>query len=87
MQLCAVAPFTGAWIEIKIEKLKNLIFTVAPFTGAWIEMWLINNGDNGKLSLPSRGRGLKFHQVINRDPCGLVAPFTGAWIEIERDGF
>ena len=33
-----VAPFTGAWIEIKgtIFPLKSV--SVAPFTGAWIEI-------------------------------------------------
>ena len=34
-----VAPFTGAWIEIKMIP-KNIVlrFDVAPFTGAWIEI-------------------------------------------------
>ena len=34
----AVAPYTGAWIEIKSEVLRKNISTVAPYTGAWIEM-------------------------------------------------
>ena len=33
-----VAPFTGAWIEIKGVKLPNTRSIVAPFTGAWIEI-------------------------------------------------
>ena len=38
MQLRAVAPFTGAWIEIfKKTGIKHEKF-VAPFTGAWIEI-------------------------------------------------
>ena len=42
----AVAPFTGAWIEILNLKVpKNVLEKVAPFTGAWIEMlmeaWLV----------------------------------------------
>ena len=35
----AVAPFTGAWIEIYIGfQLMVETFLVAPFTGAWIEI-------------------------------------------------
>ncbi len=32
-----VAPFTGAWIETKVDTLINNMRVVAPFTGAWIE--------------------------------------------------
>ena len=36
-----VAPFTGAWIEIRITKGRLVIKTpVAPFTGAWIEIFV-----------------------------------------------
>ena len=38
MQLRAVAPFTGAWIEINSLTYKNYFTPVAPFTGAWIEI-------------------------------------------------
>ena len=34
-----VAPFTGAWIEIRINNRRNTVGKkVAPFTGAWIEI-------------------------------------------------
>ena len=33
-----VAPFTGAWIEIRIRRAPVAQYLVAPFTGAWIEM-------------------------------------------------
>ena len=34
-----VAPFTGAWIEIKVGLYyKHNGRAVAPFTGAWIEI-------------------------------------------------
>ena len=36
--LIAVAPFTGAWIEIGSCKGQRSPDTVAPFTGAWIEI-------------------------------------------------
>ena len=57
---------------------------VAPFTGAWIEINLSTSSEITTLSLPSRGRGLKFiarHGMTFRE---AVAPFTGAWIEIEQ---
>ena len=36
--LKAVAPFTGAWIEMSLRADSATIYTVAPFTGAWIEI-------------------------------------------------
>ena len=40
--LKAVAPFTGAWIEIiVIANVAIAITAVAPFTGAWIEIRII----------------------------------------------
>ena len=33
-----VAPFVGAWIEIKIGDANIFIYIVAPFVGAWIEI-------------------------------------------------
>ena len=33
----AVAPFTGAWIEITSVPLLTVLPQVAPFAGAWIE--------------------------------------------------
>ena len=38
LQDSAVAPFTGAWIEIKMAGVDDLDPLVAPFTGAWIEI-------------------------------------------------
>ena len=35
-----VAPFTGAWIEIKLDIYTPPMIGVAPFTGAWIEIKL-----------------------------------------------
>ncbi len=62
MLINAVAPFAGAWIEIRRTgyDYAYLVY-VAPFAGAWIEM----NAENTAVmryyvSLPSRERGLKF---------------------------
>ena len=37
-RLQAVAPYTGAWIEISQEEYKLNRLWVAPYTGAWIEI-------------------------------------------------
>ena len=34
----SVAPFAGAWIEIKTENARQALGGVAPFAGAWIEI-------------------------------------------------
>ena len=54
-----VAPFTGAWIEIKLHIYLFLLVSVAPFTGAWIEIRTSKTSILLDLSLPSRERGLK----------------------------
>ena len=33
-----VAPFAGAWIEIKVDGYGDKKLDVAPFAGAWIEI-------------------------------------------------
>ena len=33
-----VAPYTGAWIEIRKEWVDPACWKVAPYTGAWIEI-------------------------------------------------
>ena len=38
MEVMKVAPFTGAWIEIKMIFSWARMTRVAPFTGAWIEI-------------------------------------------------
>ena len=57
-----VAPFTGAWIEIRstLASMKGKL-RVAPFTGAWIEIPLPSMPSTAKsASHPSRVRGLKW---------------------------
>ena len=83
MQLCAVAPFTGAWIEIRVTVPLVTLSSVAPFTGAWIEIAVKVLSLNLVIaSLPSRGRGLKSRGSKVMRAGMTVAPFTGAWIEI-----
>ena len=54
-----VAPFAGAWIEIREDEEGVPAARVAPFAGAWIE--IADRADYGEppASLPSRERGLK----------------------------
>ena len=78
-----VAPFTGAWIEMRWPAWLTRMPMVAPFTGAWIEMVMPPWYMSETWSLPSRERGLKSGGGHQRHHGGRVAPFTGAWIEIE----
>ena len=55
----AVAPFTGAWIEIMYALISVQTSCVAPFTGAWIEIYEEESTNVEAVSLPSRERGLK----------------------------
>ena len=57
--LSFVAPFAGAWIEIRQLLQIEQSATVAPFAGAWIEILLCDCLMGGYASLPSRERGLK----------------------------
>ena len=49
-----VAPFAGAWIEIKSTGCFPFFTTVAPFAGAWIEIPFEKNQ-----SKPAVGRTLR----------------------------
>ena len=44
VQALQVAPFTGAWIEIRLLMSDPSKMSVAPFTGAWIEIILLRRG-------------------------------------------
>ena len=78
-----VAPFAGAWIEIRYFLNFRRFTRVAPFAGAWIEIKDTSEVLSGLKSLPSRERGLKYNKIISRKCENEVAPFAGAWIEIK----
>ena len=59
MYKCKVAPFAGAWIEIKWIPNPHILQPVAPFAGAWIEIVYRLRIMVDIVSLPSRERGLK----------------------------
>ena len=79
-----VAPFMGAWIEIKVQAGKTKVTElVAPFMGAWIEI----SGTTSQVGLVSLShplwvRGLKYRDGAGELPRANVAPFMGAWIEM-----
>ncbi len=54
---------------------------VAPLAGARIETEDVSGIHEVLLSPPSRGRGLKLHQVVDRADILQVAPLAGARIE------
>ena len=85
MEIRAVAPLAGAWIEISM--LIPLFFNiwVAPLAGAWIEILCESLSNRRIRSLPSRERGLKCFLRFFRDVVALVAPLAGAWIEIRSN--
>ena len=58
MQLRAVAPFTGAWIEINVVVNHVPELKVAPFTGAWIEI-------SGLYRLPGRVTSRSLHGGVD----------------------
>ena len=54
----AVAPFTGAWIEIALRGKYAKSSIVAPFTGAWIEMYC-------RYGFPARFRRRTLHGCVD----------------------
>ena len=77
-----VAPFTGAWIEIRTTGTPGCASTVAPFTGAWIEICLDQPPQSSSRVAPFTGAWIEILIGAWLVDTGGVAPFTGAWIEI-----
>jgi len=57
----AVAPFTGAWIEISIQIHLYSPSYVAPFTGAWIEIDLDFGGRQSCPVAPFTGAWIEIY--------------------------
>ena len=55
LAIFAVAPHTGAWIEIDSLAAMEKLLEVAPHTGAWIEIDLGEDVDNCPKSRPPHG--------------------------------
>ena len=77
-----VAPHAGAWIETKQWRLVYGDVDVAPHAGAWIETKCYGGSFRKTYgSRPTRARGLKLVEEVDKDDESLVAPHAGAWIE------
>ena len=78
-----VAPFAGAWIEIKaVVGGKEARGSSLPSRERGLKSVQDKNAVAGDLSLPSRERGLKSLVIALVACISSVAPFAGAWIEI-----
>ena len=77
-----VAPFTGAWIEIRLNARLSGEAGVAPFTGAWIEIPTRSFYTTRPQVAPFTGAWIEIRPPNGSRATGAVAPFTGAWIEI-----
>ena len=64
-----VAPFAGAWIEIKFQQSYLLWLSVAPFAGAWIEMQVSYQTTPLVLVAPFAGAWIEI-------PCACTSFFT-----------
>ena len=78
----AVAPHTGAWIE-----MARIVACVCrkesrPTRARGLKLDLCKRAGVKYESRPTRARGLKFHLVALQTEEGIVAPHAGAWIEI-----
>ena len=87
MNIHAVAPHAGAWIETPHVCPSGTGHIVAPHAGAWIETHDMDNKQtNRKKSRPVRARGLKPSEADSIPCLRLVAPRAGAWIETNYSG-
>ena len=60
-----VAPFAGAWIEIKHSRCNNPQIHVAPFAGAWIEMTIFDQIWPSNTVAPFAGAWIEIYWVWN----------------------
>ena len=78
-----VAPYTGAWIEIRFPYRLQASEEVAPYTGAWIEISKYGESCFIKSVAPYTGAWIEICLFTFFNPISSVAPYTGAWIEIK----
>ena len=66
-----VAPFAGAWIEIRREQKPRKVKGVAPFAGAWIEIVCITSTDYPGEVAPFAGAWIEIYPPASRK-CKLI---------------
>ena len=77
-----VAPYVGAWIEIKGGKDRQKNRSVAPYVGAWIEIFDISISSYVFNVAPYVGAWIEIVILLLLALAEIVAPYVGAWIEI-----
>ena len=77
-----VAPYVGAWIEIKGGKDRQKNRSVAPYVGAWIENFDISISSYVFNVAPYVGAWIEIVILLLLALAEIVAPYVGAWIEI-----
>ena len=67
MYIFAVAPYTGAWIEIAKVQNGSIGRYVAPYTGAWIEITGFSTGSHLHFVAPYTGAWIEIDlKIIDR---------------------
>ena len=64
IKLVPVAPFAGAWIEIKSVFTISSADPVAPFAGAWIEIIMLWNISAKALVAPFAGAWIEISKML-----------------------
>ena len=65
----------GAWIEMKLWRMKMEFTQVAPLVGAWIEICRSDKlSPSSVRSLPSWERGLKYEPIFDKERFELSLP-------------
>ena len=80
----AVAPFTGAWIEIPILSADRGLRRSHPSRVRGLKYYRMQLQGRRHLVAPFTGAWIEIRGTMRRTSCNTVAPFTGAWIEIRR---
>ena len=69
-----VAPFAGAWIEIKSPRYTPFHLLVAPFAGAWIEIFPVRLLPRPTTVAPFAGAWIEISEQTNRLFLGTSLP-------------
>ena len=69
-----VAPFAGAWIEIKESSIYAGSAPVAPFAGAWIEIDVSNAAYAGNAVAPFAGAWIEIFRASHTAPISTSLP-------------
>ena len=82
MQLRAVAPFTGAWIEIHAYHFQIALNLSLPSRERGLKFMQTRKGAGKYVVAPFTGAWIEIIWFVQDAKIRSVAPFTGAWIEI-----